>query len=69
MRRVGKGVIRLLWLANLVILLAVLLPGLLGHPYPRPFSPYIEYGGISIYVASALCILAVSGRVRDPSSK
>src|SRR5712692_1377381 len=65
----GRGVLRLLWLANWLILLAVLFPGLLGHPYPRPARRYIEWGGLLLYVVSGLSLVAVSRRLRDPSSK
>jgi uncharacterized protein YhhL (DUF1145 family) len=65
----GKGVVRLLWLVNLLILLAVLLPGVLDHPYPKPVRPYIEWGGLLLYVVSGLCLVAFHGKIRDRFSK
>lgn len=52
--------IRVLALVDLAILLAVLLPGMLNHPYPRPISPYIQYAGIALYIVVALYQLALS---------
>jgi len=47
---------------ELVDSVVVLLPGLLEHPYPKPIRPYIEWGGILLYVVGGLCLLAVPGR-------
>src|SRR3989442_4513076 len=65
----GRGVVRLLWLVNTLILLAVVLPAMLDHPYPKPVRPYIEWGGLLLYIIGGLCLVAVSGRLRGPSSK
>ena len=64
-----KGVVRLLWLVHLSLLLAVLLPGLLGHPYPRPIGPYIVWGGLLLYVIGGICLAVFSGRLRKLFSK
>ncbi len=65
----GSNRIRLLWLLDLFFLLAALLPGLMGHPYPKPFHPYVEYAGIFIYTAGALCIVALVSRRRKLVAK
>ena len=60
---------RVLWLLHTLILLAILLPGLLGHPYPKPARTYIQWGGLLIYVVGGLSLVAVAGRLRHPESK
>jgi hypothetical protein len=60
--------IRLLALVDFAILLAVVLPGLLDHPYPRPFSPYIQYAGLTLYVVVALYQLALSAALEPKAS-
>lgn len=64
----GSNLIRLLWLADSLFLFAALLPGLMGHPYPKPFHPYVEYGGIFIYVAGGLSITAFASRRRSSTA-
>lgn len=64
---VSKNAIRALWVANFAVLLAAVLPGLLGHPYPKPIRPYLEYGLLSLYLLSALCILAIAPRSQKSS--
>src|SRR5258708_39923971 len=52
-----------LWvLANLAIFLAVVLPGVLEHPYPPAIRPVVEWGGLVLYVASSVCQLFVATR-------
>jgi hypothetical protein len=67
----GKNSVRLLWLANLAFLLAAVLPIALGHPffYPRPIRPYMEWGGLALYLLSASFIIAFARRLKRPASK
>jgi hypothetical protein len=65
----GKNLVRLLWLALLIIFLATTLPGVLGHPFPRPIAPYIVYGGLAIYIVGALLVVAFAGKLRGTDSK
>jgi hypothetical protein len=64
----GRRTIRLLWAIDFLFFLAAVLPGLLGHPYPRPIGPYITYGFIGVYLALALWIirLVAKGRAETP---
>ena len=66
---ISKRTLRFLWLANLAILLTVVLPGLLNHPYPKPFRPYIQWGGLVLYLVSGFWLLAISARQRNLPSK
>jgi uncharacterized protein YhhL (DUF1145 family) len=63
----GKNWIQLAWLLDTLVLLAVLLPGLLDHPYPQPFRRYIVWGGLLLYVVSGFCILAFAAKLRNAS--
>ena len=65
----SKRVLRFLWLANFAILLTVLLPALLNHPYPRPFRPYIQWGGLVFYLVSGFWLLAISAKQLNLPSK
>lgn len=67
----GKNLVRLLWLANLAVLLAAILPLALGHPffYPRAIRPYVEWGGLALYLLSAFFIIAFARRLKTPASK
>jgi hypothetical protein len=47
---------------NVLILLAILLPGVLGHPYPSLIRPYVQWGGLLFYVLSGLSFVAVARR-------
>ena len=47
---------------NVLILLAILVPGVLGHPYPELIRPYVQWGGLLLYVMSGVSFVAVSGR-------
>src|SRR5689334_4159406 len=60
----GKNLIRVLWLVNLSFLLAGLLPNALGHPffYPKAIRPYIQWGGLFLYLLSAFFIIAFARR-------
>jgi hypothetical protein len=55
-----RGTIRVMAVVNFAILLAVVLPALVGHPYPRPFAPFIGYGGIALYLVVGLYQLKLS---------
>jgi hypothetical protein len=57
----GRG-LRLWVLLNLAIFLGVVVPGLVGHPYPRAVKSYVEWGGLALYLASSLCQLLVATR-------
>jgi hypothetical protein len=59
----GMG-LRLWVLANLAIFLAVVVPGLVGRPYPPEVGPYVEWGGLVLYLASSLSQLLVLTRSR-----
>ncbi len=65
----GKNLVRVLWLVSSFFLLAAVLPNVLGHPYPRPIRPYMEWGGLLLYLLSAFFIIAFAGRLRGPASK
>lgn len=62
---------RVLWLVSFSFLLAALLPNALGHPffYPKAIRPYIEWGGLLLYLLSAFLILAFARGRREPASK
>ena len=45
---------------NVLILLAILLPGVLGHPYPELIRPYVQWGGLLLYVVGGLSFVAVA---------
>ena len=63
----GKSTMRFLWLMHTLLLLALLLPGVLGHPYPQPVRPFVQWGGLALWVVAGLGLLAVASR-RRPSS-
>lgn len=67
----SKNLVRILWLANLAFLLAAVLPIALGHPffYPPAIRPYMEWGGLVLYLLSAFFIIAFARRLRSPASK
>ena len=65
----GKNLVRVLWLVNFSFLLAALLPNQLGHPYPKPIRPYMEWGGLLLYILSGFFIIAFARRLRGPASK
>ncbi len=65
----GKNLVRVLWLVSSFFLLAAVLPNVLGHPYPRPIRPYMEWGGLLLYLLSAFFIIAFARRLRGPASK
>lgn len=54
--------LRLWVIANLAIFLAIVLPGVSGHPYPEGARRYVEYGGLVLYLVSSLCQLLVASR-------
>jgi len=64
-----KGTIRVFWLLNTLLLLAVLLPGALEHPYPMAVRPYVEWGGLLLWLVAGLCLLAISSRRRSPGAR
>lgn len=68
---VTKNLIRILWVADWLVLLAAVLPNLSGHPYPKPVRPYLEYGLLLLYLAGGACILTIAARARKvpPSSR
>ena len=65
----GKNLVRVLWLLSLSFFFAAVLPNALGHPYPKPIRPYMEWGGLLLYLLSAFFILAFARRLRGPASK
>ena len=56
--------IRLAWLLNTALLLAVLLPGAVEHPYPLPIRPYLQWGGLLLWLAVGFTLLALASRRR-----
>jgi hypothetical protein len=66
MRATSKRAVRAWALVNVLLLLAILLPGVLGHPYPELIRPYVQWGGLLFYLVSGVCFVAVSGRQRNP---
>jgi len=58
--------LRLWVLVNLGIFLAVVLPGVLGRPYPDSIRQYVEWGGLALYLISSLFQLFVASRRDKP---
>ena len=69
MKMSGKNRVRALWLLSSFFFFAAVLPNALGHPYPRPIRPYMEWGGLLLYLLSAFLIVAFTRRLRGPASK
>ena len=60
--QLDKKTIRILWAAELALFLALVLPGALGQPYARPAGPWIVYGGLMVWAATSLALIALIGR-------
>jgi hypothetical protein len=57
-----SAILRAWAIANLAIFLVVVVPGLLGYPYPANVRRYVQWGGLGVYVLSSLLQLFVVAR-------
>jgi hypothetical protein len=61
----GKNLVRILWVALLVVFMAAVLP----RAYPAFIEPYIVFGGILIYVIGGLGIAAFVRKSQGGTAK